>query len=92
MAKGKNATEETAEELVEETAEELGEEEVPVKAGREYRPGEKINGFIVTAVGLPNTCSVTGKPITEGYWFAANNDEARSGQGISRAAFENQGK
>jgi hypothetical protein len=54
-----------------------------------YKIGEEINGFVVTEAGLPNSCSVTGQPISEGYWFAQNIDEARSGLGISQAAFEN---
>ncbi len=54
-----------------------------------YRLGEYVNGFLVTSQGLPNTCSVTGLPITEGFWLARNDDEARAGLGISVAALEN---
>ena len=53
-----------------------------------YQLGDQINGFVVTKAGLPNTCSITGQEITEGYWLAVNDDEARAGKGISVAAFE----
>jgi phosphohistidine phosphatase SixA len=35
--------------------------------------------LIETSVGLPNTCSVCGKPIEEKTWFAEHVDGARSG-------------
>jgi hypothetical protein len=60
----------------------------PAAEAKTYEIGEAVNGFVVTKAGLPNTCSATGEPITESYWFAKNQDEARSGQGISQAAFE----
>ncbi len=38
--------------------------------------------MIKTMRGLPNSCSQCGKPIKEGYWYAANEDAAFAGQGI----------
>lgn len=35
--------------------------------------------LIETSVGLPNTCTVCGKPITTETWFAEHIDGARSG-------------
>ncbi|MBN1430451.1 MAG: hypothetical protein JXB07_18925 [Anaerolineae bacterium] len=36
-----------------------------------------------TTRGLPNTCSQCGTPVKkEDWWFANNEDEARSGQGL----------
>jgi hypothetical protein len=37
-----------------------------------------------TRDGLPNTCSKCGRPVDDGYWFANNTDEARSGAGICK--------
>lgn len=78
-----------AEEAAAEEAEKVAAEEAAAAKPKTYQVGEKINGFVVTRAGLPNTCSLTGETITEGYWFAANEDEARSGLGLSQAAFEN---
>ena len=36
--------------------------------------------YIETAVGLPNTCAGCGKAVGA-TWFAANDDQARAGQG-----------
>lgn len=35
--------------------------------------------LLETSVGLPNSCTVCGKPITTKTWFAENIDGARSG-------------
>ncbi len=58
------------------------------KDTRTYELGDRIDGFVVTKAGLPNTCSVSGQEITGGLWLARNDDEARAGKGISIAAFE----
>lgn len=91
MAKKDNspeAVEEPVIEPIEDAAEAPAAEEAPAEPFT-YRLGEYVNGFLVTKIGLPNTCSVTGLPITEGFWLARNTDEARAGLGISVAAFEN---
>ena len=85
----KAAAEEAEKAAAEEAAAEEAEKAAQPAKRKVYQVGEKIHGFIVTTAGLPNTCSITGKEITEGYWFAANTDEARSGLGLSQAAFEN---
>ena len=43
-----------------------------------------MSEYQLTTIGLPNTCSVCGKP-QEGEWYAKNIDEARSGLGICAA-------
>lgn len=53
-----------------------------------YKIGDVVEGYLVTDAGLPNTCSVSAKPIKEKYWFAPNVDIARAGGGISQAEFE----
>jgi hypothetical protein len=35
-----------------------------------------------TAAGLPNTCAGCGKPITEGTWYAKDDETAISGLGF----------
>ncbi|PJF23611.1 MAG: hypothetical protein CUN56_00160 [Phototrophicales bacterium] len=56
-----------------------------------FEPGQTVENhdgtYIVTTIGLPNTCSVTGEPVTDGYWLAKSPDHARAGHGISKAAF-----
>ena len=86
MAKKTTAAEEAEQAAAEQAA---AEQAAAARKPKTYQVGQKINGFIVTKAGLPNTCSLTGQVITEGYWFAANEDEARSGAGICQAAFEN---
>lgn len=44
--------------------------------------------MIKTSVGLPNNCSVTGKPIKEGYWYADSEDAAIAGQGICETEYK----
>ncbi len=50
----------------------------------ELRPGQAITtpmgSMIVTAVGLPNSCTGCGQPQI-GFWLARHQDEARSGGG-----------
>lgn len=99
MAKKDNSPEAVEEPVIvpiEDVAEAPATEEPEVEPEAEaptepftYRLGEYVNGFLVTKIGLPNTCSVTGLPITEEFWLARNTDEARAGLGISVAAFEN---
>jgi len=43
--------------------------------------------FIATSAGLPNSCSITGEPILDEYWYAENEDAARAGQGIEMQFF-----
>lgn len=40
--------------------------------------------MIATKVGLPNSCSQCGTPVTEDTWFAEHDDAARSGLGVCR--------
>ena len=44
--------------------------------------------LIETSVGLPNSCTVCGKPITTATWFAPHIDAARSGGGGHKGCLE----
>lgn len=58
------------------------------KKPKTYKPGDKLGKLVATTAGLPNTCAATGAEIKEGYWFAAHEDAARSGQGFCQAYAE----
>lgn len=64
---------------------------MPSKKKPNFEIGQTVTNhdgdWIVTATGLPNTCSISGQPVEDGYWLARNEDAARSGQGISEEAF-----
>jgi DNA-directed RNA polymerase alpha subunit len=48
--------------------------------------------YIKTSAGLPNTCSVSGRLVTEGYWYAPNVDQARAGQGVCEEVYKGGGE
>jgi hypothetical protein len=58
------------------------------KKAKVYKLGEKLGDLVATSAGLPNTCSATGRPITEDYWFAKHEDAARAGSGVCQAVAE----
>jgi hypothetical protein len=43
---------------------------------------EAPDGMIITAAGLPNSCSVCGRVIAGDLWYARSEDAARSGGGF----------
>lgn len=47
--------------------------------------------MIETSIGLPNSCSVCGLPITEKTWWAADLDAARNGGGMHAGCLSNGG-